>query len=522
MRRAAQLTSIAVFLLFMSGCGGQSSVMTQGNTPSAGVPVSLTVTDTPPTGVSVLFFQLSISAATLTNSSGGSVSLLPSNNSIPVNVTQLQTDSAFLGSASVPQGTYNGLSVTFSGSSQLTIYNGSGAAIGSCVNDSVCQLTPVPAPLTLTFPAAGASSTAPFPIDLTASSPLAFKLDIHLDTVIQSDLSVNLAATNGVTLSQLPTPPSGPISALGHLLGTIQSVNSTASPNNFTLQTGDGRTFTIDVSSSTTYNNFPTSACSTGAFSCLAAQQVVKVEVSLQTDGTLLASAVNYVQAAGQMVVEGNIIRLSTSNGNTVMDMIVQQGPPKATAMVPFGRRVTVTVPATGVTYAIDNGTFAIPSGLTFASATYLMVGQQVSVVVQGSVAVAGGSSNPGPITAPAATTFTTSSITLEPSQITGSVAAIDQGDLSFTLSTLPMFFVPAAATAGSPPPWVPVNITIQTTSGTTFTNFTPATFAGLVSSGVNSVVSVQGWVFSTPNSTPTVTVAAEGVLLRPGPTPLF
>lgn len=286
MRKTALYILIAVFVLFMAGCGSQSSVTT--NTthtfPITPALVSLTVTDTPPTGVTVLFFQLSISAAMLTSSSGGSVSLLPSNNGInepiPVNVTQLQTDSAFLGTGPVPPGTYTGLNVTFSGSSQITIYNGSGAAIGSCANNSVCQLTPVPAPLTLSFPVAGASSTAPFPIDLSVNSPVAFKLDIHLDTVIQSDLSVNLAATNGVTLSQLPTPPSGTPMPLGRLTGTIQAVSSTASPNEFALQTGDGWNFTIDVGSNTTYSNFPSSACSTETFSCLAAQQIVKVKVS--------------------------------------------------------------------------------------------------------------------------------------------------------------------------------------------------------------------------------------------------
>ena len=158
---------------------------------------------------------------------------------------------------------------------------------------------------------------------------------------------------------------------------------------------GDGRTFTIDVDSSTTYD-YPSSVCSTDNFSCLATQQVVKVEVSLQTDGTLLASEVNYVQPAGQMTVEGNIIRLSTSGGNTLMDLILQQGPDASNTLL-FGRRVTVTVPASGVTYAIDSGTFTIPGGLSFASASDLIVGQEVSVVVQGSVATpnVSGSSSP-------------------------------------------------------------------------------------------------------------------------------
>ena len=112
MRRAAQCCIIAVFLLFMSGCSSQSSVGTTpiGGSNPAEVPVSLTVTDTPPAGVTVLFFQLSITGASL---SPGNVSLLSSTNPIPVNVAQLQTDSAFLGSANVPAGTYSSLSLTF-------------------------------------------------------------------------------------------------------------------------------------------------------------------------------------------------------------------------------------------------------------------------------------------------------------------------------------------------------------------------------------------------------------------------
>jgi hypothetical protein len=511
MRRAAQLLVIVAFLLFMSGCGSRSSRIPTSN--PADVPVSLTVTDTPPSGVTVLFFQLSITGATMTPSSGGSVSLLSSANPIPVNVSQLLTDSAFLGSANVPAGTYNSLSLTFS-NPQLTIYNGSDSAIAStCALNTVCQLTPTTTPLTLAF------STAPFPVTLTANSPLAFKLDIHLETVIQSDLTVSLAATNGVTISQLPTPPSGtPIPHLGHLTGTIQSVNTSTTPNGFTLQTRDGRTLTVDVNSSTSYN-YPSSVCSADNSSCLATQQIVKVEVSLQTDGTLLASEVDYVQLAGQTTVEGNIIRLSTSGGNTLMDLILQQMSSTSSTLF-LGHRVTVTVPVSGVTYAIDSGSFTLPGGLSFASASDLIVGQEVSVVVQGSVTTASGSSSWTPWAGPAATTFTTSSITLEPSQITGSVAAVPPtGQLSFTLSTLPVFFVPSMATASTPPTWGPVNITVQTTAATTFTNFTTDSISGLA---VNDVVSVGGWVFSTPSGATTITQAAETVVDRPGVIPLF
>jgi hypothetical protein len=136
MRRAAAFFIIAVFSVFISGCGGGSSMSGGAGivTNQADVPVSMTVTDTPPAGVTVLFFQLGISSASLTSSGGASVSLVSSaTNPIPVNVAQLQTDSAFLGSANVPAGTYTSLSVTFAANPQLTIFNASGSTIGSGV-----------------------------------------------------------------------------------------------------------------------------------------------------------------------------------------------------------------------------------------------------------------------------------------------------------------------------------------------------------------------------------------------------
>ena len=151
------------------------------------------------------------------------------------------------------------------------------------------------------------------------------------------------------------------------------------------------------------------------------------------------------------------------------------------------------------------------PSGLSFASASDLVVGQQVSVVVQGSITMASGSGTSTPITGPAAITFTANSITLEPSQITGSVAAvtINASGLSFTLSTLPNYFVPPAPTAGAPPIPAPVNITVQTTSATTFTNFTPDNISGLV---VGDVVSVGGWLFRSEGRSPCIASQARGV----------
>lgn len=547
MRRAALLLSTLAILLSLTSCGNQGGYACPGGVcggPPAilTAPVSLTVTDTPPSGVTVLFFQVGITGATLVSQSGSGVSLLPASTSIPVNVTQLQTDSAFLGSASLPAGTYTGMSVTFSPNSQLTIYNGSGTAIGSCANDSVRELTPTASNLTVSL------SSAPFPITLAASTPLGLKLDIHLNAVIQSDLSVNLGVANGVTLEQLPSPPSGtPLPGLGGLTGTFEGLTPySVVPNpdqivaELDLQTLDGRNAGVGLTSSTTYN-YPSSVCSTANSTCLVQSEVIEVTPTLSPNGNLLASAITYVSPAGQMVVQGNIIQLSASGGNTMMDLVLQQAqplPPLVTNRaeantLPIGNRVTVTVPTTGVTYAIDSGNFTLPGGLTFNSASNLMVGQEVLVVVvSGSITSPSSPPSSAPIGSPAAITFTASSITLEPGQITGTVNSafpINVSGLNFVIATYPNYFVPPAATAAAAPTAASINLTVQTTSATTFINLNPDTMSGLAA---GDVVSVKGWLFpygavpqfciGSGGCAPLGVIAAETVVNRPGPTPLF
>jgi hypothetical protein len=56
-------------------------------------------------------------------------------------------------------------------------------------------------------------------------------------------------------------------------------------------------------------------------------------------------------------------------------------------------------------------------------------------------------------------------------------------------------------------------------TPATTYLNFSPDSISGLA---VNDVVTIKGWVFSTPGGTTNVAVVAKDVLNRPGPTPLF
>ena len=461
------------------------------------VPVSLTMTDDPPAGVTVLFFQVSLTDASLMPASGAAVSLLNTNTPIQVDVTQLQALSAFLSTANVPAGTYDSLSLTF-GSPQLVIFNASDQAIAStCAVGSVCQPTP-----TLDNSATVTFSTAPFPVTVAANSPLGFLIDFHLNTVIQSDLSVNLGVANGVTVSQLPPVAPSYFPQFGFLTGTVQSVNATQ--NQFMVQTAWGRTFTIDSNSSTAYDDFPSSVCATGSISCLVAGQIVQVQIaSIGADGTLLASQVTYLQAAGQQTAEGTIVGLSTSNGTTVMKLILHKDPSNNSGL-PLGGEASVAI-GSGATFSVDANGFAIPVGLSFTGVSNLLVGQEVQFnVVAGSLNTSSGQGILGIWGPPRSLSFTTDGVELEPSQITGSITALNSGTASFTVGN---YFAPWPFAVSNP-----AQVNVQTTSQTTYVGFSLDSFSGL---DVNNIVSVSGWLFPPASGTTPPTLAAETVVLR-------
>jgi hypothetical protein len=503
----------AVVAVLLAGCGNNSSSIGTCPCPTSGTcdcpatvaPVSISMTDDPPAGVSVLFFQVSLTNASLTpaSSSTSPVSLLPYNTPVQIDVTQLQALSAFLSAANVPAGNYSGLNLTFA-NPQLVIFNQSDAALGSnCAVGSVCQLTP-------TFDSNSASlsfSTSPFPVQVSAFQPLGFLVDFHLNTVIQSDLSVNLAASNGVTIAQLPALPTPP--QFGFVTGTV--LGTTPSLNQFTLQTPWGQSFVIDTTASTTFNNFPASACTTTGFACLTQGQILKVEVSsVASTGNLTASEVDYVQAASTQTVEGTVIRilpLPVPAGELIVEVILHNNPSSASG-VPLGGVATVTL-ASSAAYSIGNKGFTIPSGLSFTRVEDVTVGQNLQLVVEpGTLSTTSSGPAPNAWGPPSSISFTASAVELEPSQMTGSITAIDSGATSFTLGVAAPFFAPW------PLPSAVSSFNVVTTSQTSYTGFNPDNFNGLATS---DLVSVNGWLFP-PTTGSAPNIAAQSVVLRPSP----
>ena len=157
-------------------------------------------------------------------------------------------------------------------------------------------------------------SGAPFPLGVTNQTPLGLLVDFHLNTIIQSDLSVNLGVANGVTVSPLPSVSAAAVPPFGFITGTFESMNVSA--NQFTMETLWGKTLTIDVNSNTQLVHWPP-CVSPGGLYCLAPGDAVQVQVAaVNPDGSLVAASVRWLLEHNAQNVLGKVIGYSASGSN--------------------------------------------------------------------------------------------------------------------------------------------------------------------------------------------------------------
>ena len=414
MRKLALLASAVLSVgVLAAGCGGG----TRTAQPLAPRSLSLSIRDNPPSGVSVLSFEVNVTGASLqpSDTSKAAVSLVTS--PIEVELTQLETEKALLNALNAPDGTYNSISFTFA-NPQLTILNQTGQTITmgtqTCLTGQVCEFKP-----TLNQSSVTISST-PFPVTISASAPISLTVDFDLNSSIQSNLSV----TPSVTLAAVPAQPStGELEDIEGLKGQVQSVSSAGVT---LLDSTSGQTFTVNVDNNTQYQDFNQAGCAANNFSCVQVGQIVEVEHLLVMDnGTLLGSEIQLDDAVNQEQLEGTIVAVNVATNQ--FQMVVEDEEP-AVPGVSVGNSVTISINA-GAQYAVDSDNLsgAIPSGVSFASASDLLVGQEVKVR-----ALIVSSSSAG-------TTATTDRVKLHMSQFPGTVASLNAPN--FVVNNLPALF---------------------------------------------------------------------------------
>jgi hypothetical protein len=445
---------LALGTFAIAGCG-KNTISGGFNSPGS-AQVSLSVTDTPPAGVTVLSFEVTITSAVL---NPGNVQLVSTPTRIEVK--RLETESAFLNAMGVPEGTYTSITLNLA-NPELTILNQSGSSftVGGvvCGTGTVCELKPTVAGA-ITF------SGSPFPVTIVANTPTGFLVDINLSNIITSGASVDFTVANALTVTQL-VPQQGQLRVIDDLHGIVAGKD--AANNQFTLQTLRGNV-TIKVDSNTQFEEFNDSSTPCTAnpqnFTCVANGQIVEVSAGLLTAGTLLAKKVELEDEANEEDAEGIIVAIGAGTPPTQFDIAVV-GESSSTSAIQLGNVIRVQL-LSSASFNVGDTNLNFGS-LPFASALDLMIGQNVHLRVK--TFAPGG-------TPPVATT---DRVRLGRTRITAKVIGTPSAN-KFNITGLPSLFTANGIT----------QIEVRTFSGTTFEGV-----SGVSALLPGDMVSVRGLLF--------------------------
>jgi hypothetical protein len=409
--------SLLICCAALVGCGANTSIgsQTQNNGNSS---VVLAMTDTPPSTVTFLSAEVTLTGASL---NPGNVSLF--SGSTTVELTRLQTDIAYLATATkIPAGNYTSVTLTFANPS-LTIENDTASPIVSgtttCAVGSICTMAPTST--------ANLSTSVPLTsFTIASSSTSGLLIDVSLDNLLTATLGEDFSAGTTVT-SFTPAGLGAPPVGAEDVVGQIGSVS--ASANTFILTNAMG-SFTLKADSTSTFFQFPTSgACTTsGSFACLQNNQIVSVDIAMQSDGSILARNIVFEDAdSSDVEVEGVIT--GTNVGSQQFSFVVLGISAAGTGLSigePLSVQYSVVSPLTtfdiDFTHA-DNLPVSI-TGFLFATPADLVVGQQVSLRRN---------------SASSGTTIKADRVRLRSSRITATVQTIGSGIIS--LSNIPSIF---------------------------------------------------------------------------------
>jgi hypothetical protein len=185
---------------------------------------------TPPPNTNLLSFVVDINTITLTSSTGSTINIPLNTTNLSVDLTKLQSDSAFLGaSATVPAASYT--SITVSISNPVVTYCTQTAGNTGCATGSVATISGGAA-------AVPKISSAPFPLTLTSNQKTGLAINFNLGNALTVSTSqpqvvtaVNLAAANVLSANALPPASSsvaaGQLDFVEDVTGVVTTINTT-------------------------------------------------------------------------------------------------------------------------------------------------------------------------------------------------------------------------------------------------------------------------------------------------------
>ena len=444
--------------------------------PPGNSPVVLTMTDTPPANITILSAQVTLLRADL---NPGAFSLLPPlpNSTLlgptTLELTRLQTDAAFLSTTLVKAGSYTSLTLTFA-NPKLTFENDSGTTFTGAVcsgTKPICTLSPAVTNVTTTL-------TLPT-ITVSSTSGAGILVDLNLNKLLSSPTPSTLQADfiNGTSVSTFtPMGAGAPPVGAEDVVGQVTAMD--AGHSKFSFQNALDF-FSLTVSSTTAFLNFPAGTCNTPSLSCLQMGQILSVDIGIFSDGTAIARNVLFEDAnSTDAEVEGIITSLTPAAHQFTMVTLAESA---ALVGLNVGDLATVQYPATlppanffDVDFVHADNNQISTAGFLFSSPSDLFVGQHVQV--RRDHMVSSGAS------------ITALHVRLRSSRITGTFT---NGPVSnFSMGNLPTLFT--------------ANSISQTQVQTSVPTICTGTATSCALLGLNKSVSVRGPFFANAR-TPTV-----------------
>lgn len=317
MRSSIRLVIAALFgtlILLFSGCGGGTSSTT--TTAQAGsAKLSVNMGDAPVDRV--VDFEITVTSIVLTNTSGGTVSVLSSPTEIEL--SHLAGTVEPLSLTSVPPGTYTKATIMVS-NPEVEFVNDAGQVVEAAV--------------TLTSNTAMVNFSPSLTI---GSTPMALNFDFDL----AASLTLN-TANNTATLTPTFTATTAAVAAeneQGDENGELEDITGSVtnvSPPNFTIsvqQTAQSLTFTTN--SNTEFEGVAN-------VSALTIGMIVEVDGVTQPDGSLLAKKVEVEENQG-MELEG-LVTSVTGMPVTQFQIVLRDEESSSNNMPTLGSMVTVNV----------------------------------------------------------------------------------------------------------------------------------------------------------------------------------
>ncbi|HKE09606.1 MAG TPA: DUF4382 domain-containing protein [Candidatus Acidoferrum sp.] len=467
-KRNAVLVAIAAIFL-LSSCSGAKNGGNNGGGGNGDATLSVTLAAvplTPPPGTSILSFVVAVNGLSLTPSGGGSdIPIALNTGSYVVDLTRLQSDSAFLGiaSAKIPPGTYNVLNVSLSATvTYCTVTSGT----PGCNAGSIAQINKIGTPM-----------TSNFSMNFSANQKAALRVQVNFNNILtvnsgtQAVTKVDLTAANVVTTLALPPAASSLLSGQLDFIEDVTGIVTATSSSSVTVQTATRGTLTSSISNNTIAGTscvIPTmTSCSSPAIG-----QVASFDAALNPDGSSSMLLYDPISSTSVDLIEGidTNLNASATQFQIVTNEIVRAPSGSLIGSLNLGDTVNVTLNNPRPFVIDGQGLPESGNFLGLSSATDILPGQTVALHVTNFTAKSGNS--------PASATVDI--VVLRFTRVAGSVSG--PAGLTFNIGSLPPFFGQNGSNQ------------VQLSSGTHTTNIDGYTSVNNIATGDN--VSIRALFF--------------------------